>query len=91
MKLFKRGTRLDKVLAAHDLTEATIAAQQPAVRYERVRAIQGRKAHLRAPGSSPGVLCGWPGPWVPAADPSLPVCRMCEDRSEGRSDERKAS
>ena len=67
MKLFRRGP---------------VQPQEPtAIRYEHVRATQGRKAHLRAPGSSPGVLCGWPGPWVPAADPSMPVWRMCEDRA----------
>ena len=87
MKLFKRGTRLERQLAASDLEIAMGRAEQAAAAREsftarctRVRTPQGRIAHLKHPDL--GVLCGWRGAET-EADPSLPVCRLCTDALAG--------
>ena len=80
MKLFKR---VDRTLAKHDAIEADIkrrdGVQEPASfasRCRHVRTRSGRTAHLEHPESG-AVLCQWPGAET-EADPSLPVCRLCE-------------
>ena len=78
----KRGSQADRQIGLSGLEEALGRSEAPADPYEHVRTAQGRTAHLKPSGAAPGVLCGWPGPWVPA-DPSLPVCRTCGDRAGG--------
>lgn len=81
MGLFsRRASRLERVLARHELKEAMGRVEAEQSGYRHVRTFQGRTAHLQQ--SPPGVLCGgWRGPWIPA-EPELPVCRMCSDELE---------
>jgi hypothetical protein len=91
VSIFKRRpTQLQQQLAEADRETAkgrlrdALATVQPslAAQCEHVRTVQGRTAHLDHP--EHGVLCGWPGAWIPAG-PSLPVCRLCEEKANGIS------
>jgi hypothetical protein len=75
-----RFRQFHRVRSGHALAEAMLETLEPASEYERVRTAQGRTAHLRLRGASPGVLCGWPGPWVPA-EPDLLPCRLCGNKA----------
>ena len=87
---WRRGpSKMERAPAAARLDEALDRSGRPD-EYEHVRTAQGRTAHLMFPPSAPRVLCGWPGPWVPA-DASLPVCRMCEDVAEALDTAKAAS
>ena len=76
LKRKKQSAKLPRQLAL-GLLEGAMGQVQPE-RYRYVRTRAGRIRHLEPlepPGSGP--LCGWPGADA-EADPSLPVCRLCE-------------
>lgn len=86
---WRRGpSRLEKVLAKHDLTEAMGRAEAAvpvfAAQSRHVRAGQGFVAHLDHPVL--GILCGWKSAGWTEVAPSLRVCRMCWDRAEELSE-----
>ena len=80
MSLFKRGPRNPERIEPDP--------QPFADQCRHVRTRSGRTAHLEHPESG-AVLCQWPGADT-EADPSLPVCRLCEVAAQ-LEDERRAS
>ena len=77
MRLFKRNPGKPELIEP-----ASFAS-----RCRHVRTRSGRTAHLEHPESG-AVLCQWPGAET-EADPSLPVCRLCEVADQ-LEDERRA-
>ena len=93
MNLFKKKPNaLERLRLTGLVDEALSRTETPpslADECEHVRTAQGRTAHLRHP--ELGVLCPFGTAAEVKADPSLPVCRMCQDAAAAIDDLRPAS
>jgi hypothetical protein len=98
VSIFKRRpTRLGRQVALGELKDAMGRVQENRSKGEavpfadqcsRVCTEQGRKAHLLPPAHQ-AVLCKWPDAFFDA-DPSLPLCRLCEIEAQA-ADKARAS